>query len=242
MSDYIIVGGELYHYGVPGMKWGVRRARQAAVSSTPGKNKLANKNDLKDRAARAAKVGAAVVGTALAAYGTYKLAKVVQNKRQQAAMQKASAYIDKYFYNNIGTSTFKNGTKQFNYVDGLGNQITIGGSRRNVGKSVGRQNAKTIATARQMYRDATNTKLDKGLAKVVGAGDSVGNTTRRAARSAGKAVKTSAKKAKNSVLDVVNPIYDYKPVITKTNTHILDGGMKVTNSSGYVKAIKKKRR
>ena len=27
MSDYTIVNGELYHYGVPGMKWGVRKTR-----------------------------------------------------------------------------------------------------------------------------------------------------------------------------------------------------------------------
>lgn len=27
MSDFIVVGGELYHYGVKGMKWGVRKKR-----------------------------------------------------------------------------------------------------------------------------------------------------------------------------------------------------------------------
>lgn len=27
MSKYIIADNELYHYGVPGMKWGVRKRR-----------------------------------------------------------------------------------------------------------------------------------------------------------------------------------------------------------------------
>ena len=189
-----------------------------------------------------------MLGTALAAYGGYKLAKYTQGKRQQAAMKKAQNYLDNNLFKKVGDSTFQNGTRQFNYVDGMGNEIVTRGSRGNIGKHVGQQNAKTVATARQMYRDATNTKLDRGLAKVVDAGDAVGNAAKRtatsaanAAKSAGNAAKSAGTKAKNAVLDVVNPIYEYKPGATTTKTRDYGNGIKLTEELTEYYKTKKKR-
>ena len=44
MDDYIIRDGELYHYGVPGMKWGVRKS--VYKSMTKGQRKAAKKQYL----------------------------------------------------------------------------------------------------------------------------------------------------------------------------------------------------
>ena len=214
--NYSGSSSELYHYGIPGMKWGHRKARptvsigRSRQSSPEHQAKVARRK-------KAIKVGAAVVGTALAAYGTYKLAKYVQNTRNSAAMKKAQDYLDQNFFDKKVSMRFADGSMKTYYKNGSGTTITVGARGS---KALGQTNARAMATARQMYKDATSTKLDRGVAKVVNAGDSVGKTANRAATatsnaakrtaaSVGNAAKSAATTTKNRVLDVVAPQYEY---------------------------------
>ena len=79
--DYIYDpnSGELYHYGIKGMKWGVRRFQDKSGRLTAaGKERYSDdeteeRKGLTDKQKKYIKIGAAAVATGLAIYGGYKI-------------------------------------------------------------------------------------------------------------------------------------------------------------------------
>jgi len=98
---------ELYHHGIKGQRWGIRRFQNKDGSYTSaGKshrktsdssgNQNGTKRGLSDKQKRALKIGAVAVGSALAVYGGYKVgqhvkasvqAKSVINKAMERAVE-----------------------------------------------------------------------------------------------------------------------------------------------------------
>lgn len=80
------MSNELYHYGVPGMRWGRRRGGQK-ISITNLKNKTKNKSEKnntkpKPKMSKGKKIaiGSAVTAVALAGVGKLLTSRVVQDK------------------------------------------------------------------------------------------------------------------------------------------------------------------
>lgn len=112
---YIVDGKEfeLQHHGVKGMKWGKRKARPQAtgIGRRGGQDddspeaQAAAKEARRKKAKRALVVGAAVVGTALTAYGAMKLHSIVRDKNYKYRMEQGSKAIDKYIKQTSTWST-----------------------------------------------------------------------------------------------------------------------------------------
>lgn len=108
------------HYGVPGMRWGHRKQR-ISLGRRVGRNKQVVKQSTKQAGSnsqserrkknvkKALKIGAAVAGTALAAYGGYKLHKFIntksnkiQREKGEKAFNKAMETYKKVYVSNLG--------------------------------------------------------------------------------------------------------------------------------------------
>lgn len=115
---------ELYHYGVPGMKWGIRKVKKIVgtsgrfVKKTAGYaskviakqrnphtnrshavNQTTNKNSNQysakvEKAKKAAKIGAAVAGAALAAYGAKKFNDYIREENIRSHIDKAMRIVE----------------------------------------------------------------------------------------------------------------------------------------------------
>lgn len=107
--DYLI------HYGVPGMKWGVRKQRvtRGKTNRRSAKSSM-SEEDKKARRRRNMKIAAGVAGVVLAAYGAYKFKDFVNDTNfkyhDELGRKKVKEFTERY--ERLADNTYSRAQKQ----------------------------------------------------------------------------------------------------------------------------------
>ena len=178
----------LAHYGILGMKWGVRRHQNYDRTLTRAGKKKQDDREHEDKAKRdkskrdkAIKIGVAVVATTLAVYGAYKLNKYIRSSNfkyhEDIGKKKALDYLDKLQESGINAqsealSKAASNTRGMFYINQL-NRINNKADIRDEAISYVRGNIdKTTPTRTVRYSDYV-------LEKAAKAGSQLGKKTER---------------------------------------------------------------